>query len=141
MGYLNAQTPDGGYVFIGQASSNNGDVSGDHGQNDMWVVKLLVNDTIEPLECALYIPNAFSPNASGKNDSQCMYGTDCIKTMSFNIFNRWGNKVFESTDPNVCWDGTYKGQALDPAVFVYHLSATMINGEQVERQGNITLMR
>ena len=61
--------------------------------------------------------------------------------MSFNIFDRWGNKVFESTDPNVCWDGNFNGQPLDPAVFVYHLSAALSNGERVERQGNITLMR
>ena len=61
--------------------------------------------------------------------------------MSFNIYDHWGNKVFTSVDPNACWDGTYNGQALDPAVFVYHLSATLNNGDNVERQGNITLMR
>jgi gliding motility-associated-like protein len=89
----------------------------------------------------IFIPSAFSPNASGTNDMQCVHGAQCIKSMSFSIYNRWGNKVFESTDPKACWDGTYNGQALDPAVFVYHLSATMINGEIVERQGNITLVR
>ena len=140
-GFLKAQTADGGYVVFGDTHSNDGDVSGNHGDQDMWVVKLKVTDPIEPLECALYIPNAFSPNASGKNDSQCMYGADCITSMQLGIFDRWGNKVFESTNPNACWDGTYNGQALDPAVFVYHLSATMNNGEQVERQGNITLVR
>ena len=139
--YVQAQTSDGGFVAAGYTDSNNGDVSGNHGLRDMWVVKLKVTEPAEPLECALYIPTAFSPNNSGKNDSQCMYGTDCITSMSFNIYNRWGNKVFESTDPKTCWDGTYNGQALDPAVFVYHLSATMINGEQVERQGNISLVR
>jgi len=61
--------------------------------------------------------------------------------MNFGIYNRWGNKVFESTKPDVCWDGTYNGQALDPAVFVYHLSATLTSGETVEKQGNITLVR
>ena len=89
----------------------------------------------------IYIPTAFSPNASGRNDLQCVYGADCIATMLLQVFDRWGNKVFESTDPKACWDGTYKGQALDPAVFVYHLIATMINGELMERQGNITLVR
>jgi len=143
-GYLKAQTSDGGYVAFGYTDSNDGDVSGNHGQRDMWVVKLLVtepSEPIEPLECALYIPNAFSPNASGKNDSQCLYGTECIKSMSFVIYDRWGNKVFESTDPKACWDGTYNGQALDPAVFVFHLSAALTSGETVERKGNITLVR
>ena len=140
-GYVHAQTADHGYVALGYTSSNDGDVAGNHGGRDIWVVKLKLTEPTEPLECALYIPNAFSPNNSGKNDTQCLYGTACISTMRMNIFDRWGNKVFESTDPKVCWDGTYKGQALDPAVFVYHLSATMINGEQVERQGNISLVR
>ena len=140
-GQLKAQTSDGGYVAFGYTDSNDGDVSGNHGQRDMWVVKLKVTEPIEPLECALYIPNAFSPNASGKNDSQCLYGTECIMSMSFGIYDRWGNKVFESTDPKACWDGTFNGQALDPAVFVYHLSATLTGGETVERKGNITLVR
>jgi gliding motility-associated-like protein len=143
-GRLQARTADGGYVVMSFTDSNDGDVSGNHGLRDMWVVKLRVTEPAEPpepLECALYIPNAFSPNNSGKNDAQCLFGTDCIKTMAFNIYDRWGNKVFESTDPKACWDGTYNGQALDPAVFVYHLSATMFNGDLVERQGNITLVR
>lgn len=143
-GWLRAQLQDGSLIASGYTESNNDDVSGNHGGRDMWVVKLKVNqqpDPEEPQECALYIPNAFSPNNSNKNDAQCLYGTDCITSMSFNIYDRWGNKVFESTDPNVCWDGSFNGQPLDPAVFVYHLTAALNNGESVERQGNITLMR
>lgn len=97
-----------------------------------------------PQTCApasIYVPTAFSPNANGTNDLQCVQGAACITSMTFNIYDRWGTKVFESTDPNACWDGTYNGQALDPAVFVYSLAATLANGESVERQGNITLIR
>lgn len=140
-GWLRAQLEDGSLVAAGYTESNDGDVSGNHGGRDLWVVKLKVNWSPEPLECALYIPNAFSPNASGKNDTQCLYGTDCITSMSFKVYDRWGNKVFESADPAVCWDGTFNGQPLDPAVFVYHLSAALSNGERVERQGNISLVR
>jgi gliding motility-associated-like protein len=135
------QPTDETYVAFGFTDSNDGDVSGNHGGRDMWVVKLKVTEPTVPPECALYIPTAFSPNNSGKNDTHCLYGTDCITTLNFGIFDRWGNKVFESTDRNACWDGLYNGQPLDPAVFVYHLSATLSNGETVERQGNITLMR
>jgi gliding motility-associated-like protein len=140
-GYLKAQTSDSCLVLFGNTWSNDGDVSGNHGQRDIWVVKLKVIEPPVPPECTLYIPTAFSPDNSTKNDTHCLYGTDCITSMSFNIFDRWGNKVFESTDRNACWDGIYNGQPLDPAVFVYHLSATLNNGESVERQGNITLMR
>jgi len=89
----------------------------------------------------IFVPTAFSPNASGTNDQHCVRGGECIKSMAFGIYDRWGNKVFESTDPTACWDGTHNGQALDPAVFVYHLSATLAGGETVEKQGNITLVR
>lgn len=89
----------------------------------------------------IFVPTAFSPDQNGANDFQCIRGIDCIGTMRFNIYDRWGNKVFESSDPTVCWDGTFNDQPLDPAVFVYHLSATLNNGDSVERQGNITLMR
>lgn len=141
---LHAVLEDGSLVAYGYTESNDGDVSGNRGGRDLWVVKLRVDEPDEPeepLECALFIPTAFSPDGSGRNDGQCLYGTDCITSMQLGIFDRWGNKVFESTDRNTCWDGTYNGQALDPAVFVYHLSATLTNGETVERQGNITLLR
>jgi|JI9StandDraft_2_1071091.scaffolds.fasta_scaffold06496_3 gliding motility-associated-like protein len=141
---LRAEMEDGALVAVGYTESNDGDVSGNHGGRDMWVVKLKVNGPLEPpepLECALYIPNAFSPDNNIKNDAQCLYGTDCITSMSFSIYDRWGYKVFESTDPNTCWDGTYNGQALDAAVFVYHLIATLTSGESLARQGNITLIR
>jgi gliding motility-associated-like protein len=70
-----------------------------------------------------------------------MHGTECITSMSFSIFDRWGNQVFSTTDPEACWDGYYNGQALDTAVFAYHLSATLANGDLVERHGNISLVR
>ena len=106
----------------------------------------LVITVIEPpptlcTSANIFVPSAFSPDVNGKNDQHCVRGTECIASMSFSIYNRWGEKVFETTDPEACWDGTNNGQALDPAVFVYHLSATLANGELVERQGNITLVR
>jgi gliding motility-associated-like protein len=110
--------------------------------SDSACVRITV-DPVPPVctPASIFVPTAFSPNQNGSNDLQCIHGVDCIRSMSIGIFDRWGNKVFESTDRNACWDGSYNGQPLDPAVFVYHLSATLNNGENVERQGNITLMR
>ncbi|MBP7449688.1 MAG: gliding motility-associated C-terminal domain-containing protein [Flavobacteriales bacterium] len=143
-GWLRAELEDGSLVSFGYTESNDGDVSGNHGGRDLWVVKLRVDDPerpAEPLDCAIFVPNAFSPDASSKNDRHCVNGTECMSTMTLSIYDRWGNRVFESTDPRTCWDGQYKGQLLDPAVFVYHLSAILTNGDTVERQGNITLVR
>jgi len=69
-----------------------------------------------------------------------VYG-DCITTMAFSIYDRWGKLIFESSDPKTCWDGTYEGKALNPAVFVFRLTATLTNGDVVEQSGNITLVR
>ena len=90
--------------------------------------------------CEVFVPNAFSPNASGRNDQQCVYG-DCISSMVFRIYDRLGNRVFETTDAKICWDGLHNGEPLNPGVFVYVLNATLTSGETVERQGNITLVR
>ncbi|HEY0976577.1 MAG TPA: gliding motility-associated C-terminal domain-containing protein, partial [Flavobacteriales bacterium] len=88
----------------------------------------------------VFVPSAFSPNANGKNDGQCVYG-DCIERMLFRIFDRWGNKVYESNDPSACWDGLHNGEPLNPGVFTYHLVATLATEEVVEKSGNITLVR
>ena len=61
--------------------------------------------------------------------------------MEFIIFDRWGNKVFESTNPGIGWDGTYKGKAQDAGTYVYYLKATMNDDTTLEKKGNITLVR
>jgi len=100
----------------------------------------------------LGVPNAFSPNNDGVNDAFCLDGWgDCISKFNIVIFDRWGEKVFESADPDFCWDGIYKGKALDPAVFVYFIKATYETAGatpisptgvvEANRTGNISLVR
>ncbi|MGV6861974.1 MAG: T9SS type B sorting domain-containing protein, partial [Putridiphycobacter sp.] len=88
----------------------------------------------------VFVPNAFSPNGDAANNLECVYG-NCIVTMNFRVYDRWGELVFETTDINECWDGTYKGRLLSSQVFVYLLDATLISGEQVNLKGNISLIR
>lgn len=95
---------------------------------------------IEQLCLGAFLPTNFSPNGDGRNDTFCVLG-DCIESMSFNVFNRWGELVFQSSDPENCWDGTYKGKEVNSGVFVYTLKANLTNGEVVERSGNVTLVR
>ena len=66
---------------------------------------------IETACAELFIPNSFSPNNDANNDFQCVLG-NCIESMNFNVYNRWGELVFESTSQSICWDGTYKGRDL-----------------------------
>jgi gliding motility-associated-like protein len=88
------------------------------------------------------LPNAFTPNNDGINDSFCLQGWDlCIEAFLIRVFDRWGEKVFESEDPNFCWNGIYKGQLLSADVFVYSVSAKYKDDTKINKKGNITLIR
>ncbi len=88
----------------------------------------------------VYIPNSFSPNGDGNNDIFQIYGVG-IKTIDLKIFNRWGEKVYESNNQFEGWDGTYKGVLQNPAVFVYQVNITYLNDKKVLRVGSITIIR
>lgn len=88
----------------------------------------------------VFIPNAFSPDGLGDNNLECVYGR-CIVEMYFVIYDRWGEKVFESSSQNVCWDGTYRDKPMNTGVYVYTFEGTLITGEKIEKKGNITLVR
>jgi gliding motility-associated-like protein len=90
-----------------------------------------------------FVPNIFSPNGTGPsaNNKLCVYGTPaCVAELNFAIYNRWGEKVFETTDITQCWDGMYKDKLMNSGIFVYKLNATLIDGTDIEESGNITLV-
>lgn len=88
----------------------------------------------------MFIPSAFSPNGDGQNDVLYVRGR-CLKNFTLQIFNRWGELVFETSDQNVGWDGTQKGQPLNTGVFVYKLEGTTWDDKQYIKKGNVTLLR
>lgn len=87
----------------------------------------------------LFIPNTFTPNNDGNNDVLYVRGKG-IQEIKIYIYNRWGEKVFESTDITKGWDGTYGGKALNHGVFVYYLEFEC-NGKTEFKKGNVTLLR
>ena len=90
--------------------------------------------------CIIFVPNAFSPNADGKNDDLKVMGA-CIEKMAFFIFDRWGNKVFETEEQSTAWDGTFRGNPMPAGGYVYYLSATTYEGIKMTRSGEINLIR
>jgi len=91
----------------------------------------------------LFIPNTFTPNADGKNDYFQLFGKlNTIEYVAVLIFDRIGEKVFESNDPYFKWDGTYKGKPLEPAVFTYTLRVVFDDGH-IDKlyRGTLTLLR
>jgi gliding motility-associated-like protein len=88
----------------------------------------------------VFVPNAFSPNNDGQNDVLFVRG-NCIATMDFKVFNRWGEMVFHSTDPAIGWDGVWRGVLCENAVFTYVLTGTEVDGSEINLKGNVSLIR
>jgi gliding motility-associated-like protein len=88
----------------------------------------------------IYVPNVFSPNGDGENDLLYVRG-DGISNIEFLVFSRWGNKVFETTDINKGWDGTYKGAPVDPGVFTWMVKGIFVTNEEFELSGTVTLVK
>lgn len=88
----------------------------------------------------IFVPNAFSPDGDGINDQVWVRGNN-ITEMSFLIYNRWGEKVFETNDQSQGWNGTFGGAALPPDVYGYYLRCTCDGGGTTLLKGNITLLK
>ena len=92
---------------------------------------------INPL---LDVPNAFTPGRFGVNGIVKVVGFG-ISHMVFRIYNRWGQMVFQSNDPYIGWDGTYKGTLQPMDVYAYTLEAEFSDGTHASKKGDITLIR
>ena len=95
----------------------------------------------------VYIPNAFSPNEDGKNDTFYIHADNAIANIkTLRIFSRTGNLVFEAenfaaNDINTAWDGTFRGEELDPAVFVYVAEIEFVDGLVEIFKGDVILVK
>jgi gliding motility-associated-like protein len=95
----------------------------------------------------IYIPNLFSPNGDQINDQFVITAGQLIDEFIFiQIFDRWGNMVFQIKnlppgDPRTAWDGTFNGEALNPAVFAYRMLYKKRDGTTGLRKGDLTLIR
>ena len=75
----------------------------------------------------LVIPNVFSPNGDGVNDTWEIAGLRGVTNCSVEIFNRWGQQVYNSHEYNVPWDGTWKGKPLPVGTFYYIIKTATRN--------------
>lgn len=88
----------------------------------------------------VFIPNAFTPNGDGANDLWSVYATGTAY-YNMQVFNRWGEMVYQSFNINAGWDGRYKGKEADPGVYVYVLQLTFLDSETKKYTGSFTLMK
>ena len=92
------------------------------------------------LSPTLYVPNAFTPDADGENDSWIPVAT-AMYSIEVSVFNRWGEEVFTTTDLSKTWDGKYRGQDCPVGVYSWKIVARDINQELIIRSGHIVLLR
>lgn len=88
----------------------------------------------------IYVPNMFTPNGDDFNDF-FKVESNFIDEMTMIVYDRWGEKVFETTQQLPGWDGTFEGEELPPDVYGWHLSVRCINESVYTAQGNISLMK
>lgn len=92
-------------------------------------------------ETLIFVPNAFTPDGDGKNE--IFFATAVgIKAFSFKIFNRWGEVVFETTDPSTGWDGMHpNGKEAIQGVYTWTVFAKGQNDKLIEKRGHLSLLR
>ncbi len=94
-------------------------------------------------ECSgdfVFIPNAFTPNRDGINDCFGILYAPPMTEFKLVIFDRWGEKLFETTDINGCWDGSYKGTEALTDSYSYVIGFRCYNGKFISKKGVVTLL-
>jgi gliding motility-associated-like protein len=89
----------------------------------------------------IYLPNAFTPNGDGRNDSFKVIGPGIRKLNYFRIYNRWGQLIFESNSLKTGWDGSFRGSPQPAGVFAFTVSAEDSAGKTFSKSGSFLLIR
>jgi gliding motility-associated-like protein len=100
------------------------------------VVKII---KVEP-DFQIYVPNVFTPNGDEHNEIFLPVAR-AAKVYNLQIFDRWGQKIFESTDLQTGWDGFFRDEPCQQGVYSWTINMTGIHGEQKKLAGHVTLLR
>ena len=98
---------------------------------------------VNPVVCGtpfVFIPNSFTPNGDGMNDILYVR-SDILDEMYFVVYNRWGEKLFETVQQEIGWDGTFKKKDCQTGVYDYYFKGKCKDGDELELKGNVTLIR
>ncbi|WP_129020053.1 DUF7948 domain-containing protein [Edaphocola flava] len=108
----------------------------EYGCKDTASIDLEVKYPLDPI-----MPNAFTPNGDGKNDVFGLTNAKFQKLLRFEIYNRWGQQVFNTIDPMKGWDGNFEGNPCAQAVYSYIITVELPNKELKTYKGTVTLFR
>lgn len=125
------------YYYIGRIGNPDSTLPGDTTVAPIDTTKTPIPDTADYV-----FPNAFTPNNDGLNDVFRIEGkgNNQYKGYTMRVYNRWGQCVFTTLDPNQGWDGSQNGIPCDVGVYIY-FAAFGLNDEQHLAKGNVTLVR
>ncbi|MDA3616259.1 PKD domain-containing protein [Polluticaenibacter yanchengensis] len=97
--------------------------------------------TVYVTKPSIFIPNAFTPNNDGKNETFKPVLAGIRQLLHFRIYNRYGEVVFETNKPDYGWNGMYKGNPQPSNAYVYHVSCIDYTGKVIEESGSFSLIR
>jgi len=109
--------------------------------NELGCTDTLTRELCVENRVVMYVPNVFSPNGDGENDVFKIeaYG---IGEVLWSVFSRFGEKIYETDTFEDVWDGTHRGETMNPGVFVVHVQYTdQATGQSGERISTVTLIR
>jgi len=111
--------------------------------NQFGCTDTIVHTVVVQDEFLLFAPNAFTPNGDGLNDIFYFQGGNIdLAHFQLYIFDRWGNVVFETTDPTKGWDASYAGSQVESGVYVWRVKArSATQGDRYEFHGHVTVVR
>jgi gliding motility-associated-like protein len=91
--------------------------------------------------CYYVFPNTFTPNGDQTNDTFGLLTNCPVADYRMRIFNRWGEEVFTTDDPQISWDGQFRGKAAPVEVYFFAAAFQKADGEQEQIQGDLNLVR
>ncbi|MFH0894473.1 MAG: choice-of-anchor L domain-containing protein [Bacteroidota bacterium] len=132
----NDQNPEHSYAAAGTYAITLA-VSNDAGCTDTARYILLVKE-----DYAIWVPNAFTPDADGMNDLFGPKGVGWdVPEYNFYVYNRWGEILYHTTNVNHQWDGKYKGRDIEGGVYVWLVLIKEKDGKNRKYSGHVTLLR
>jgi|GEM_PF-3925436 len=109
---------------------------------DCGTISFDVNVFVEECDCQVYVPNAFTPNLDQVNP---VFGPETVCQFDhylFQIFNRWGELIFESTEADMKWPGTYKRNMVQDGIYTWRIKYSTLNNPVTEQlTGHVTVLR
>jgi gliding motility-associated-like protein len=107
---------------------------------DSLLVKIKVIDT-SVLKADIVVPKAWTPNTDGHNDILRPKLVNMKTLIYFRVFNRWGQLVYSTSNPNEGWDGIFKGLPQTSDMYSWSAEGIGLNGRRITRYGNAVLLR